>query len=75
MAMAMPPMLIVLMVRPMSFKTMTVMSNESGMVAREMSVVRPFMRKMKSTSTTKMPPSMSDLRMFEIEASMNFCWR
>ena len=50
-----------------------VMSSESGMVTSEMTVVRAFMRKMKSTSTTKMPPSTSDFLMLEMEESIKFC--
>ena len=75
MAMAMPPMLMVLSVRPMACNTRSVTSRERGMVTREMSVVRAFMRKMNSTSTTKMPPSTSDFRMFDMELSMKSCWR
>ena len=57
----------------MSCSTMMVTSSERGMVTREMSVVRAFMRKMKSTSTTKMPPSRSDFWMFEMDESMKSC--
>ena len=60
MAMAIPPMLIVLMVSPIAFNTSIVMSSEMGMVTSEISVVRAFIKKMKRMSTTKMPPSTSD---------------
>ena len=60
MAIAMPPTDIVFTVSPMSFSTSKVTSKESGMVTSEMKVVRGFIKKTKSTSTTKMPPSSSD---------------
>ena len=54
---------------------MTDTSRERGMLTKEMNVVRAFMRKTKSTRATKMPPSTSDLRMFDTEALMNASWR
>ena len=73
MAMAIPPMLMVLMVRPIACSTSMVMSNDKGMVTSEITVVRAFIKKMNSTSTTKMPPSTSDFLIFEIDESMKFC--
>ena len=75
MAMAMPPMLMVLMVRPITLSTSSVMSSDRGMVTSEISVVRAFIKNMNRMSTTNMPPSTSDFLMFEIEASIKSCWR
>ena len=60
MAMAMPPRLMVLMVSPMRCSVSSATTSESGMVTSEITVVRTFMRKRKSTMTTKTPPSSND---------------
>ena len=54
---AIPPMLMVLIVRPMNFSVRIDTSSDSGMVTSEMSVVRTFIRKRNSTMTTNTPPS------------------
>lgn len=51
------------------------MSNDSGIVTSEMSVVRAFIKKIHNTSTTKTPPSMSDFFMLEIEESIKSFYR
>ena len=75
MAMAMPPRLMVLMVRPIQRVTSRVIRMESGMETSEMRVVRQFIRKIKSTRTTNRPPSSRDFLTFPIEASMKRDWR
>ena len=57
MAMAIPPMLMVLIVRPMNLSVSIETSSDSGIVTREMSVVRTFIRKRNSTMMTNTPPS------------------
>ena len=57
MAMAIPPRLMVLMVKPMKCRANIEKSSESGRATSEMMVVRTFIRKKKSTMTTKMAPS------------------
>ena len=57
MAMAMPPRLMVLMVRPKALSVSMLTTSDKGMVTSEMTVVRMFMRKRKRMITTKMPPS------------------
>ena len=57
MAMAMPPRLMALMVSPRRWRARTDTNRESGMVMRDMTVARTFMRNRKSTMTTKRPPS------------------
>ena len=70
MAMAIPPRLMVLMVSPMAWRVRSATTSDRGMVTSEMKVVRTFRRKMKSTMTTKMPPSKSDLRTLSMELRM-----
>ena len=70
MAIAMPPMLIVLMLMPLMRSTMMVISRERGMVTSEISVVLTFIRNRKSTRITNSAPSISALRILPIDASM-----
>ena len=70
MAMAKPPRLIVLMVSPKALSVRMAATKASGMVTSEMSVVRTFIRKMKSTMTTKMAPSMRALFTLSMELLM-----
>ena len=56
-AMAIPPRLIVLIVSPKIFKVRMDTTRASGIVTKEISVVRTFIRKRNSTMTTKIPPS------------------
>ena len=74
-AMAIPPRLIVLTVSPMNFETRRVTRIDSGIETKEMRVVLQFMRNMKRTKTTNMPPSMRDFLTLEIEPSMKRDWR
>ena len=69
-AIAIPPMLIVLMLIPLMRSTMMVISRDSGMVTREIRVVLTFIRNRKSTSMTNSAPSISALLILPIEASM-----
>ena len=55
--MAIPPRLIVLMVSPKRSSVSIEVMSDKGMVTNEMTVVRTFIRKMKSTITTNSPPS------------------
>ena len=73
MAIAIPPILMVFTVSPISFSTSSVTSNEIGMVTNDINVVRPFIKKINNTSTTKMPPSTNDFLIFEIEESIKSC--
>ena len=75
MAMAMPPRLIVLTVKPIHRVTSSVTRMESGMEIREMSVVLQFIRKRKRIRTTNMPPSIRDFLTLPMEASMKRDWR
>ena len=70
MAIAMPPMLIVLMLMPLMRSTMMVISRERGMVTSEISVVLTFIRNRKSTRITNSAPSISALLILPIDASM-----
>ena len=70
MAIAMPPMLMVLMLIPVTLSTMIVMSRERGMVTSDISVVLTFIRNRKSTSITNSAPSTRAFLMLPIEASM-----
>ena len=70
MAMAIPPRLMVLMVSPIRLRVRSETTSERGMVTSEMSVVRTFIRKMKRTMTTKIPPSKSDWRTLSMELRM-----
>ena len=56
-AIAIPPRLMVLMVRPIKWSTNIDITNDRGMVTREINVVRTFIRKINNTITTKKPPS------------------
>ena len=71
MAMAKPPRLIVLMVSPNALSVRMAATKAKGMVTSEMMVVRTFIRKMKSTMTTKMAPSMSERFTLSMELLMN----
>ena len=57
MAIAIPPILIVLIVSPINFNVRTDTSRDSGIVTRDMSVVRTFIRKKNSTIITNSAPS------------------
>ena len=59
MAMAIPPRLIVLIVKPSTLSTNTDTSSDNGRATSEMTVTRVFIRK-KSTTITKSAPSRSD---------------
>ncbi|MPM76425.1 hypothetical protein SDC9_123423 [bioreactor metagenome] len=59
-AIAIPPKLIVLMVSPISLSAKIDATNERGIVTNEITVVRTFIRNIKSTMTTNIPPSYSD---------------
>ena len=74
-AMAIPPMLMVLMVSPIRFMTRMVMSKDIGMVTKEIMVVRAFIRNMNNTITTKNAPSKSDRWMLPMELLMKELWR
>ncbi len=60
MAMAMPPRLMVLMVKPSQRNARMDTSSASGIASSEMRVLRMFMRNTSSTMTTKMLPSNSE---------------
>ena len=75
MAMQRPPKLIVLTVTPNRWSTTIESSRLKGMVTSEMRVVRRFMRKMKSTITTKMLPSSKACFTLLMELSMKRDWR
>ena len=70
MAMAIPPRLIVLMVKPISLSARIDTSNESGSATSEMTVVRTFIRKKNNTTTTKNAPSNRAFRMLSIDPSI-----
>ncbi len=71
MAMARPPSVMVLMVRPKARNTRTVIRIDIGIAVSEMSVARPFIRKTNSTSATTMAASISTRSTLSIEVSMN----
>ena len=70
MAMAKPPSVMVLIVRPKYLNTSTVTRIETGMAVSEMIVVRTFSRKANSTIATMMAPSRSASATLAIEFSM-----
>ena len=57
MAIAIPPILIVLIVNPINFNVNIETSSDNGMVTSEISVVRTFIRKKNSTIMTNSAPS------------------
>ena len=57
MAMAIPPILMVLIVRPNAFSVNIETRSESGMVTSEINVVLTFIRKKNSTIITNNAPS------------------
>ena len=59
-AMAIPPRLIVLIVKPKAFRIKTVIMIDKGNAITDIMVVRKFIKKMKSTITTNNAPSKSD---------------
>ncbi len=71
MAMARPPSVMVLMVRPKARKTRTVIRIDIGMAVSETNVARAFIRKMKRTSATTTAASISTRLTLPIEVSMN----
>ena len=71
MAIAIPPKLMVLSVKPNPLSASTATSSESGRAISEMSVTRPFIRKKKSMTTTNNAPSHSERPMLCIALSMN----
>ena len=75
MAIAIPPILIVLMVSPMNFNVKTDTNKDRGMVTRDMRVVLTFIRKRKRMMTTNSPPSMRDFLILSMQLSMNLCCR
>ena len=75
MAIAMPPRLIVLMVSPKRWSVSSETMSERGMVTSEITVVRTFMRKSRSTMTTKMPPSKSAFFTLSMALLMKRSWR
>ena len=75
MAIARPPSVMVLMLWPIAFMTIAVVTSESGMAVSVMAVVRKLRRKMNNTSTTRIAPSRSASSTFLIEASMKLACR
>ena len=74
-AMHRPPRLIVLMVRSRACSATIAARSDRGMVTREMSVVRAFMRNMKRTTTTNRAPSSRASFTLSILLSINLDWR
>ena len=75
MAMARPPSVMVLMERPIRWKTMAVTRIETGMAVSEIAVVRTFSRKAKSTMATTATASSNTFFTLLMEVSMKFAWR
>ena len=75
MAMASPPKLIVLIVRPSPWRVRMATSKDRGRATSEIIVVRTFIKKKKSTTTTKIAPSNNACCMLEIELSIKRDWR
>ena len=71
MAIAIPPKLIVLIVSPIHLRASIEVTNASGIVTNDITVVRTFIKKIKSTITTKIPPSYNDFCTLSIEFSIN----
>ena len=70
MAMASPPSVIVLIVSPNASNTMSVIRNDSGIAASEITVARTFIRKTSRTSATTIAASTSAFFRLPIDASM-----
>ena len=75
MAMASPPSVMVLIDRPISSNTMSVISTDIGMAISEMSVVCQLSRNTNSTTATTTSASTSTRFTLPIEVSMNVAWR
>ena len=71
MAMAMPPRVIVLMLRPSKWNTITVMRIEIGMAVSEIAVVRQFSRNRNSTAATTTSASTKTRSTLSIDTLMN----
>ena len=65
----------VLMDRPMARNTSTEASSDRGIATREISVLRVFIRKAKSTIATRMAPSRRASSTLPRAASMKSAWR
>ena len=70
MAMARPPSVMVLIDSPIIWKTMSVVSTDSGIATREMKVVCQLSRKTNNTTATQISASMSTRTRLSIEVSM-----
>ena len=73
--MASPPKLIVLIVKPRPWRVNMATNRDRGRATSEMIVVRTFIRKKKSTTTTKMAPSNRASCMLDMELSIKRDWR
>ncbi|MNY21252.1 hypothetical protein D3C86_1547840 [compost metagenome] len=69
-AIAIPPRLMVFIVRPINLSTTIATSKEIGMAIKEIAVALQFIRKMERIMTTKMEPSISVFSILPIEASI-----
>ena len=75
MAIARPPRLMLLMVKPNQFMVTTAATSESGIASKVMVAARKFIRNSATTITTRMAPSRNALVRLSSDRSMKSAWR